>query len=65
MGSAWGPVDDRISLATLNKALDMGVNFFDTADAYGSEPLLGKLRRQRKVGRYFHDKPLPHLNRYP
>ena len=48
MGSAWGAVDDRESLAALNRALDLGVNFFDTADAYGSEPLLGKLRRQRK-----------------
>jgi aryl-alcohol dehydrogenase-like predicted oxidoreductase len=27
--------------------LDLGVNFFDTADVYGSEPLLGQLRRQR------------------
>ena len=48
MGSAWGAVDDRLSLETLNRALDLGVNFFDTSDAYGSEPLLGQLRRQRK-----------------
>jgi aryl-alcohol dehydrogenase-like predicted oxidoreductase len=48
MGSAWGPADDRQSLATLNRALDLGVNFFDTADAYGSEALLGQLRRQRR-----------------
>jgi aryl-alcohol dehydrogenase-like predicted oxidoreductase len=47
MGSLWGAVDDRESLATLNRALDLGVNFFDTSDAYGSEPLLGQLRRQR------------------
>jgi aryl-alcohol dehydrogenase-like predicted oxidoreductase len=47
MGSAWGAVDTRESLATLNRALDLGVNFFDTADAYSSEPLLGQLRRQR------------------
>ncbi len=47
MGSLWGPMNDRDSLATLNRALDLGVNFFDTADAYGSEPLLGQLRRQR------------------
>jgi aryl-alcohol dehydrogenase-like predicted oxidoreductase len=47
MGSLWGPVNDRESLATLNRALDLGVNFFDTADVYGSEPLLGQLRRQR------------------
>jgi len=48
MGSAWGSVDDRLSLTTLNRALDLGVNFFDTADAYGSEALLGQLRRGRK-----------------
>ena len=47
MGSLWGAVDARASLAALNRALDLGVNFFDTADAYGSEPLLGQLRRQR------------------
>ncbi len=48
MGSLWGTVDDRESLAALNRALDLGVNFFDTADAYGSEPLLGQLRKQRR-----------------
>ncbi len=31
-------------LAAFTKALDLGVNFFDTADVYGSEHLLGKLR---------------------
>lgn len=48
MGSLWGAVDNNESLATLNRALDLGVNFFDTADVYGSEPLLGQLRRQRR-----------------
>ncbi|HEY6072220.1 MAG TPA: aldo/keto reductase [Anaerolineales bacterium] len=48
MGSLWGPVDDRESLAVLHRALDLGVNFFDTSDAYGSEPLLGRLRRERQ-----------------
>jgi len=48
MGSLWGTVNERDSLAALNRALDLGVNFFDTADAYGSEPLLGQLRRQRR-----------------
>lgn len=48
MGSLWGAVDDRASLATLQRALDLGVNFFDTADVYGSESLLGQLRRQRR-----------------
>lgn len=51
IGSAWGPVDDKESLAALHKALDLGVNFFDTADVYGdgrSERLLADLRQQRK-----------------
>jgi aryl-alcohol dehydrogenase-like predicted oxidoreductase len=48
MGSLWGPVDERDCMAALSRALDLGVNFFDTSDAYGSEPLLGKLRRQRR-----------------
>ncbi len=48
MGSLWGPVNKEESLAALNRALDLGVNFFDTADVYGSEPLLGRLRRQRR-----------------
>jgi aryl-alcohol dehydrogenase-like predicted oxidoreductase len=48
MGCLWGPVDERESLAALNRALDLGVNFFDTADVYGSEPLMGRLRRQRR-----------------
>jgi len=50
IGSTWGPVDDRESLAALHRAVDLGVNFFDTADVYGdgrSERLLGQLRRER------------------
>jgi aryl-alcohol dehydrogenase-like predicted oxidoreductase len=51
IGDAWGGVDDAESLAALHRALDLGVNFFDTADVYGdgrSERLLGRLRRERK-----------------
>lgn len=50
IGSTWGPVDDRESMAALHRALDLGVNFFDTADVYGdgrSERLLAQLRRER------------------
>lgn len=47
MGSLWGPVKESDSLAALNRAVDLGVNFFDTADVYGSEHLLGKLRKSR------------------
>lgn len=50
IGGTWGAVNDAESLAALNRALDLGVNMFDTADVYGdgrSERLLAKLRHQR------------------
>ena len=50
IGGAWGSVDDRESLAALHRAVDLGVNFFDTADVYGdghSERLLAQLKRER------------------
>jgi aryl-alcohol dehydrogenase-like predicted oxidoreductase len=50
IGDAWGPVDDKESLKALQRAVDLGVNFFDTADVYGdgrSERLLAQLRRER------------------
>src|SRR5882724_6133644 len=51
IGGAWGSVDDRESLAALHRAVELGVNFFDTADVYGdgrSERLLARLKRERK-----------------
>jgi len=50
IGGSWGDVDDRASLAALHRAVDLGVNFFDTADVYGdgrSERLLARLRKER------------------
>jgi len=50
IGGTWGEVNDDESFNALNKALDLGVNFFDTADVYGngrSERLLAKLKRER------------------
>jgi len=50
IGSAWGSVDDDESMNALRRAVDLGVNFFDTADVYGdgrSERLLAKLKRER------------------
>nr|WP_295784087.1 aldo/keto reductase [Rhodoferax sp.] len=50
IGGSWGTVDEAEALKTLHRALDSGINFFDTADVYGdgrSERLLGALRRER------------------
>ncbi len=50
-GSEWGDTDDNDSLDMISAALDMGVNFFDTADVYGdghSEWLLGKAMQGRR-----------------
>lgn len=50
-GEEWGSVNDREILNTIDKALDRGVNFFDTADIYGkghSEKLLGKTMKGRR-----------------
>ena len=49
-GSEWGSVSDEESYAALNRAIDLGVNFLDTADVYGdgrSEKLIGRLLRER------------------
>jgi aryl-alcohol dehydrogenase-like predicted oxidoreductase len=51
IGSDWGRVDDAESTAALNRAVDLGVNFIDTADVYGdgrSEKLIGRLLKERK-----------------
>jgi aryl-alcohol dehydrogenase-like predicted oxidoreductase len=36
MSHAYGEPDDAESIATLNKAIELGINFWDTADVYGS-----------------------------
>ena len=51
IGGTFGTVKDDESMAALHRALDRGVNFFDTADVYGdgrSERLLARLRKERK-----------------
>ncbi|GEM49016.1 aldo/keto reductase [Deinococcus cellulosilyticus] len=50
IGGTWGTVNDQESLAALHRALDLGVNFIDTADVYGdghSERLIAQLRKER------------------
>ncbi len=51
IGGSWGETDNDQSMLALVKAVDLGVNFIDTADVYGdgrSEKLIAKLRKQRK-----------------
>jgi aryl-alcohol dehydrogenase-like predicted oxidoreductase len=50
IGAGWGPVDNQESLAALHRAVDLGVNFIDTADVYGdgrSEGLIARVRKER------------------
>ncbi|MGH7642568.1 MAG: aldo/keto reductase [Candidatus Dormibacteria bacterium] len=51
MAGVYGAADDSDSLATLNRAVDLGVTFLDTADMYGrggNERLLSQLLRERR-----------------
>ena len=51
MSDAYGPADEAESIATIHRALELGVNVLDTSDAYGpftNEELLGKAIRGRR-----------------
>ena len=51
MSEFYGATDETESLATLDRAIDLGIDFFDTSDAYGpfkNEELLGKAFRTRR-----------------
>jgi len=51
MSEFYGPGDERESLATIDRALELGVNFLDTSDIYGphtNEVLVGKALKGRR-----------------
>src|SRR5260370_41909528 len=68
-GNSYGPTDDKVSLAAVERALELGCNLYDTADVYGhghSEELLGHALRDhrkevilapKKGGRLYHNPP--------
>ena len=68
-GTSYGPTSDRESIAALESAWDLGVNFFDTADTYGhghSEKLVAQFLKNKsreqviiasKVGWDFYNGP--------
>lgn len=50
IGGSWGAQDENDSIAALNRALDLGVNFIDTAAGYGngkSERIIGQVLKTR------------------
>ena len=51
-GDYWGGTDDDESIRTIHKALDLGINFLDTAPAYGrghSEEVVGRALEGRRA----------------
>src|SRR5690348_4893895 len=55
LSGTYGPAEEKESLATLDRALEVGCNFWDTADVYGrghNEQLVGRaLKGRREIGR--------------
>ncbi len=51
MSQSYGPADEAESIATVHRAIELGVNFFDTAEVYGphtNETLLGRAFKGRR-----------------
>ena len=73
-GNSYGPTDDAVSLSTVERAFELGCNFYDTADVYGhghSEDLLGQALREHRDdvilatkvgGDFYHDPPRMNFN---
>jgi aryl-alcohol dehydrogenase-like predicted oxidoreductase len=53
MSEFYGPTDEAESIATIERAIELGITFFDTADMYGpfkNEVLLGRAIRGKRDG---------------
>lgn len=68
LGGGWGPQPEEDSEAALNKALDLGVNFIDTAAIYGngrSEQIIGRVLKQRREEIFVATKTPPATGPWP
>ncbi|RYE71413.1 MAG: aldo/keto reductase, partial [Hyphomicrobiales bacterium] len=53
-GNMWGPQDDAESVAAIRHAIDLGINWIDTAAVYGnghSETVIGRALRELPAGK--------------
>ena len=68
MGGMWGPRDDREAVRAIHRALELGVNFLDTALGYGdghAERLIAKALQRRPESVYVATKVLPKNMEWP
>jgi aryl-alcohol dehydrogenase-like predicted oxidoreductase len=68
IGGSWGPQDEKDSLDALHKAIDLGVNFIDTAAGYGngkSERLIAQVLKERKEKVWVATKTPPVAGHWP
>jgi len=68
IGGDWGPTNDEEAIRALKRAVELGVNFFDTALVYGeghSEQLIGKVTAGIRENIVICTKIPPKTNRWP
>lgn len=68
IGGSWGQQSDEDSLAALHQAIDLGVNFIDTAAFYGngrSEQIIGQVLKQRRETIFVATKTPPAAGPWP